>query len=187
MRAPEHLNGNIELTLSFPASMRTDAFAALSIFPESPHRSETFQVWIEGEIVSIPQRIYHDPIQIDTRRLSVTQRELAHALLTRHADGFVRQSSLSNILSTQGIWIPPFVVQLVGEYVIEIAADIQSALSRLDRAQYGSFIRANPVFLAKTRRRATSYWNCYYRHRCEWKNYPGKQILDFFEVISKTE
>jgi len=103
------------------------------------------------------------------------QRKLAHALLMRHADGFVRQSGLSNILSSEGMWIPPFVVQLVGEYVIEIAADIQAGPSRLDRAQYGSFIRANPVFLANTRKRATIYWNCYYQHDANGRTMLGNR------------
>jgi hypothetical protein len=85
------------------------------------------------------------------------------------------------------MWIPPFVVQLVGEYVIEIVADIQGAMSRLDRIQYEPFIRGNPIFFAKTRQRAASYWNCYYRHRSVWNSYPGKQILDFFEAMLKPE
>jgi hypothetical protein len=92
MRAQEALTGNIEFSLAFPASIRSEALAALSTFPESPHRSKCFQVWV-----------------------------------------------------------------------------------------------ANPTFFAKTRQRAASYWNCYYRHRSEWRNYPGKQILDFFEAISKAE
>jgi hypothetical protein len=187
MRTSDDLPENIELALSFPASVRSDALAALSQFPQNPHRSKAFRLWVEGELVSIPQRIYHDPSQIDTRTLSLIQRELAYALLTRHADGFVRQHSLSNILSSKSMWIPPFVVQLVGEYVIEIVVDIQGAMTKLDRNQYGPFIRANPTFLAKTRQRAASYWNCYYRHRFDWKSYPGKQILDSLDAMLKPE
>jgi hypothetical protein len=153
MRTSDRLLKNDDLALSFPASIQTEALAALSQFPESTHRSKTFSVWVESEIVSIPQRIYHDPSRIDFHKLSLIQREIAHALLTRHADGFVRQHSLSNLLSSKGTWVPPFIVQLVGEYVVEIIAEIQGAISSLDRVQYRSFLRANPVFCAKTRQR----------------------------------
>jgi hypothetical protein len=179
MNASDASRENVELAFSFPTSIRKDALIVLSTFPESSHRSKTFKLQVEGEIVSIPQRIYHDPAQIDTRRLTSIQRELADSLLTRHHDGFIRQYSLSRIIFSKGLWIPPFVVQLVGEYVVEILSSIQTALPRLDRVQYRSFVDANPAFLARTQQRAISYWNCYYRHRYHWNDYPGKQILDF--------
>jgi hypothetical protein len=181
MRVPHDKAENMALALAFPAAMRSAALAALSTFPESPNRSGTFSLWVEGEIVSIPGRIYHDPSQIDIPNLSLIQREITNALLTRHADGFVRQHSLSKILSLKYMWIPPFVVQLVGEYVVEIVADIESAISSLDPHQYGSFVRANPIFFTKTRQRAASYWDCYYRRRYDWASYPAKRVLDFLE------
>jgi hypothetical protein len=60
-------------------------------------------------------------------------------------------------------------VQLLGEYVIQICADIekftQTALSAgpVMQANLSAFLRRNPCFAELTRQRAISYWSCYHR------------------------
>jgi len=147
--------------------------------------SRTFTVRIDGEDASIPQRIYHDPERVSTIELTPTQRELADCLLTRHCDGFVRQKMVSRIILSKSAWVPPFVVQLVGEYVVEILDDIRKELKALDVAQYESFLRANTEFLARTEQRSISYWNCYYRHRYSREEYPGYQLMSWFRSLVK--
>lgn len=82
-------------------------------------------------------------------------------------------------------WAAPFIVQLIGEYVIEIVEVIASAvstLSELDAARYSQFALENPAFMATTRRRATSYWNCYHRSRFpKLCAYPAIAALDAIE------
>lgn len=78
----------------------------------------------------------------------------------------------------------PFVIQLVGEYVLEILVTIQHGLAELDtpgtsqHAAYGQFLAGNPGFLALTSQRVTSYWNCYYRSKYpDRRDYPGHTLL----------
>jgi len=68
--------------------------------------------------------------------------------------------------------VVPFVVQLLGEYVAEIAEVIEAHLGGLSRHLYAEFFRENPSFVALTQTRAMSYWNCYYRfpwHDRHWR------------------
>jgi hypothetical protein len=155
---------NNELVLAFPESVREDVLAMLSVFPENTHSSGSFSVKIAGEVLTLPNRIYHDPKLVDTQRLTSTQRELAYALLTRHNNGFVRQEFVSRIIGSSQVWIPPFIVKLMGEYVIEILHLIEARLSSLDKPIYRGFAKGNTEFLAITQKRIVSYWNCYYSH-----------------------
>ncbi|ROU05853.1 hypothetical protein D9T17_16895 [Lysobacter enzymogenes] len=97
-------------------------------------------------------------------RVQGDERLLIQALATRHWDGHVRERHLRSILPFQRDWLAAFVVQLLGEYVVEIAQAILASIDELDSALYGAFVKENPGFMATTERRVVSYWNCYYRH-----------------------
>jgi hypothetical protein len=81
------------------------------------------------------------------------------------------------------MWIPPFVVQLVGEYVIEILFVIHKNLLNLNTSLYEQFLRMNPGFLAITEQRVISYWNCYHRWNYTRDEYIGFEVLQFFKSL----
>ncbi|MEW2522947.1 hypothetical protein [Actinacidiphila alni] len=81
----------------------------------------------------------------------------------------------------------PFVVQLAGEYVLEILEAIGRGLPQLavpgsaQRRLYGEFVARNPACFARTERRVVSYWSCYYRWKYEmFEAYPGCVLLEAF-------
>jgi len=114
------------------------------------------------------------------------QEQLLACLLTRHHDGLIREKHLTRIIAVNATWVPPFVVQLLGEYVIEIIRIIENNLGVLDKSLYGGFLRLNPDFWALTRSRVVSYWDCYYRsHRKE--TYPGFRVLDFLHQLQSAD
>ncbi|MFZ0677884.1 hypothetical protein [Candidatus Binatus sp.] len=184
---------NSELAGAFPAMLREDALVALSGFPEPIRFHSSFFLNVAAEVVSIPDRIYYGSSLIHTLRLSGLQRELIDCLLTRHHNGYVRQSHLERIIRSPNIWIPPFVVQLVGEYVIEILQVIDNNLSTLKTPVYEQFARSNPEFIALTERRVMSYWNEYYRHPpwdgrrsvYERDEYVGFRLIEFFKSLAR--
>ena len=53
-------------------------------------------------------------------------------------------------------WSMPFLVQLVGEYVIEILDQIETAFDRIDPMVVAPFVRENPSFMHLTRARVVS-------------------------------
>ena len=125
---------------------------------------------VTGELVVIPQRIYNPELSPHVAAgLSHVEAVVAAAIYSRHDDGFVRQRQLGTLLEADAPWTAPFIVQLLGEYVIEICRDIE----RFARTEFPgrpamqenlpAFFRENRCFTALTRQRAISYWSCYYR------------------------
>lgn len=178
-------NVNLGIASAFPELLRDDAIRAVSVLPEPSHSCGTaFRAVVEGEVVTVPYRVYHDTELIDTDPLTSVQREIISCVLTRHHNGFVRQEHLTRILACRDCWIPPFVVQLIGEYVVEILSVIQEGRAGLDATLYRSFLNANPAFWATTKRRVVSYWDCYYRRA--WmrrEDYVGFQLLEYIDSL----
>lgn len=175
------------LPAAFPAELADDVRAVLAVTPASRYRPVApFPVVVQDQQVSIPERIYNaEPPPESVAALSSRQRQVLHCLYSRHCDGRVRQLHLAQILSSADPWVIPFVVQLVGEYVLEILVDIRDGLRALDtpgdglRLAYGEFLAANPAFFDRTQRRVVSYWSCYYRTAFQsFQGYPGCTLLD---------
>jgi hypothetical protein len=155
--------------------------------PASRYRSpSSFSVVVQGRRVTVPGRVYNDepPAEL-VSSLSSRQRKILHCLYSRHCDGRVRQQHLARIVCSADPWVIPFVVQLVGEYVLEILVDICDELRDHGvpgghlRLAYGEFIVANPAYFARTQRRVVSYWSCYYRAAFQsFQGYPGCTLLD---------
>lgn len=175
-----------DLARAFPSRLAHDVRTVLAVMPtpRSPPMSP-FSVAVADETVSIPSRIYNDELPADAEDgLTPTQLLSLHCLYSRHSDGMVRQRHLEQIVRSHEPWVVPFVVQLVGEYVMEILEAVRSGISDVavpgsaQRLLYGNFIARNPSFFARTERRAVSYWSRYYRHEYPaFGNYPGCPLL----------
>ena len=172
---------NLKLLDAFPSRLRTDVFSAVAVLPQPFHvLDKRFTVRLNGEKLAIPFRVYYDLSGIDSSRLSLRQGQLLDGILTRHHDGHVRQERLGDILTLNQDWVTPFVLQLVGEYVLEIIQEIEANLGKLDTSLYGDFLRQNPEFLRLTEQRVISYWNCNYRS-VRREEYAGFRVLHFFK------
>jgi hypothetical protein len=174
---------NSDLVRAFPATLRVDALRVISVLPEASLTAYQFSVEIGQDTVWIPYRIYHDPAVIDAACLTRTQSERLACLLTRHHNGFVREEYLSRIVDCNHEWVPPFIVQLAGEYVIEIIRLIRDSIPRLDHEIYRAFLTKNPTFFGTTKERVQSYWDCY--HRGERRgDYAGFEVLEFLDSLT---
>jgi hypothetical protein len=76
------------------------------------------------------------------------------------------------------------VVQLVGEYAIEIIDVIHEHLNLLDRPLYREFLQANPEFFTQTGQRVLSYWDRYHRVHPR-DEYGGFKVLEFFKSLGR--
>lgn len=166
---------------AFPARLQSDAVALVEAMPAATfHLPHTFTVTTAGEPVTIPERIYN-PEPKSFRTLTDTQQLMLHCLYSRHHNGFVRQSHLRGILGSREDWVAPFVVRLIGEYVLPIVQDIEAALvaDPAERKRLARFAVENPAFIDLTRQRAVSYWNVYYRYEYpRAADYPGTAALN---------
>jgi hypothetical protein len=184
---PDEINcSKDELVQAFPSELRNDARIALSVLSENRYSSRwhPFPLRLGNELLEIPDRIYYDPPELQTFPTTRLQSELLDCLFTRHHDGIVREKHLARIIRSQNIWVPCFVIPLIGEYVVEILRVIQENLPHLDTLAYVNFVRDNPEFLALTGQRVISYWDCYYRSIPK-EEYPGFRVLDFLKSIAK--
>ncbi|WP_088320678.1 hypothetical protein [Kineosporia sp. R_H_3] len=172
---------------AFPVDISGDVKVALGVVPSSRSAWSTgpmvsaktidgdrlpADVHVHGQLLSLPARTYID-VAPPAARASLTSRQtdILGCVYTRHHDGFTRQEWLRRIIDSREEWTLPFVVQLVGEHVIEIVADIAQRLPDLaDPASptsglYGRFLASNAQFWKLTTQRIGSYWDCYYRGR----------------------
>lgn len=143
------------LVTAFPNRLAGDVQSVLAVVPdERLAPMGPFEVEVQGETVAIPSRIYNEEPSADSERLITgTRQVILHCLYSRHSDGRIRHRHLEQILGSTEPWVVPFVVQLAGEYVVEMLADL-AVPGSAQRRLYGEFITRNPVFFARTERHA---------------------------------
>jgi len=187
-----------QLLRAFPSAARSDAHPAIDLVPPADypplgliHQSNNGEwpaVTFSGEVLEIPDRIYNDYPVHAIEKLAPASRAAAGCVYTRHHDGRIRQHALGLALSQDVEWCAPFIVQLLGEYVVDICVDIERFLrTRLDgfpetARGLGHFADSNPTFMELTRARAVSYWAEYYRlDFLRLESYPALRALDVIE------
>jgi hypothetical protein len=162
----------------FPAGLESDVDAVLTAVPPSLgfERVNGPQVSIEGEGIELLSRLYSpEPPDDATRHLNDRQRLILSCLYSRHHDGYVRERHLLR-LQGDDPWIPHFVLQLVGEYVIEICQVALDQLDAIPRASYETFAAENEEFVALVRRRVVSYAREYHRSM-DFVDYPAYRFM----------
>ena len=172
-----------QLADAFPASMRDDALKAAKEVSNSLHE----QQWAnqEGFLVGGEQILIPGRLRI-TKSPRMTQHDrrveqMIACLQTQSCDGFDRQRALQSLLPQMHAWSAPFVVRLIGEYIIEIIQDIEAATSPSNLGALTSFVVENHEYWHVTKQRVASYWNAYYRTRYNKQNYPGFLIVKRLE------
>ena len=170
----------------FPYALRTsvhEAVAAVAKGEWHPPR-HVFLVNLELAALRIPYRIYYDPMLL-RRELATSdgdRRAILACLGTRHYDGYLRQECLAELWAVREAWLIPYVIQLAGEYVVEIARDVVEGIPKMDVPELAAFVRANPAYLATLQRRVTSYWSCYHRSAYPDRGaYPGTKVVTYLQ------
>ncbi|WP_137175556.1 hypothetical protein [Massilia sp. HP4] len=178
----------LDLSLAFPAALRPTVAALTDDAGWRPEiRHYTYQVMLGGDTLTIPVRLYVDRgLLWDDAGRDATGRAIAWCLGTRHHNGYVREGCLARMLAAPQAWMAPFIVHLVGEYVIEIVQRIEAALPGFApemRAPLAVFIRENPRYLDTIERRTISY-----RFRGgppPLTDYPGKRVMAFLRALGR--
>lgn len=149
------------------------------------------EIHVAGELMQVPYRMYYSwPDEDMTLHLTPDERLVLACWMSRHHDGRIRQRALSLILASNAPWTIPFVIQLCGEYVIELGEDVLAFLTRdlpdrpvLQRA-YKQFANENPQFISLTEQRAASYWSDDYRTKMARDEYPQVAALKTLARLS---
>ena len=73
----------------------------------------------------------------------------------------------------------PFVLQLLGEYVVEILRLLHTNVAVLRGEDYARFAAQNPRFVERTKSRIVRYWDCYNRREYpRLVEYPGFLVAE---------
>ncbi len=172
---------------AFPNECADEVDVVGAMLRPSSHPTSEFDVGpteVRGERLRIPTRIYHPELAPqELAALSDRQRLVAQCWFTRHHDGYVRERMVREVLRDRSPWTAPYVIQLLGEYVIEIIQVLQDGIVAKHEQPYAEFLNDNPEFWELTRQRMISYWNCCYRHPDypDRSRYPGARLFERLE------
>lgn len=167
---------------ALPHALAADLDPVLQIIPVSelaPTTCDIGSIMLKGEVLRIPSRIYSpEPARGAMSGLSDSQRIILACLYTRHHDGHVREKYLLQLVTSGQAWVPAFVIQLLGEYVVEITLVVVKEIDRLRDDHCRRFAAENPGFMSLTRQRIISYWHCYSRAEFKYfRDYPAYQAM----------
>jgi hypothetical protein len=170
---------------AFPSNRRAAAMIAareLAPIVDDAYRQRALCLVVDGQNVYVPYRLHFlGAEKIFEERVDFSL--VARCLLTRSTDGHLRQQALKSIIKHPEILVIPFVMLLLGEYVVEIVNEILLSLPELDRTAYADFVRQNRPAMHVLRAKATSYWDVYYRQAyANRSSYPGLAALDQLET-----
>jgi hypothetical protein len=173
-----------QLADAFPMSMRTNAVEAGKVVHgllDPRQWAKQVSLLVGGEKILVPRRLrYSEAQSASSNDGRIAQ--MAACLQTQSSNGFDRQRALRSLLPAVQPWSAPFVVTLIGEYVVEIIEDIAGATTPSNVDAMISFISENCDYWQLTKQRVASYWNAYYRHKYTKLNYPGFQLVRTLET-----
>ena len=176
------MSTRLNLLRAFPASLERTVTPAIDSLGDDWWTSEDTldPIEVRGETIHIPVRIYETDRVIELPLGSKRARVRA-CLQSRHSDGHVRQTQLSRLLERPTEWSLPYLVQLVGEYIVEIHEEILAGIDAIPPALVEEFAAANPKFIAKTKQRVISYWQKYHRGAVPLEELASTKIIGHWD------
>jgi len=177
----------LDLSLAFPAALRPTV-TALSAGWDPDRDLYSYSVTFEGEQLTIPSRVYFDLNLIwQHQGRSQLQQGIAWCLGTCHHSGYTREESVRHILAAPQPWMAPFIVQLIGDYVVEIVQPVADALPTLApdmQHALAAFVRDNPRYLNTVDSRTISYWMYYMPTYPARAGYPGVRAVNYLRALA---
>lgn len=191
---------------AFPRALKNDIESVLNILPfgdnevkfrngqklklENLINSDFQTVYIDGELLKIPYRIYFNEPELEKENaLNDLQKSILDCIFLRHHNGYIRQRRLEKLKKSE-YWVTPYTFQLLGEYVVEILDVFDQQLDDIRLESYKKFAIENATYYQLTECRMVSYWNEYHRHKFPKLNtYVGRYLFDQIKtkVIGKRQ
>ncbi|MFC4994835.1 hypothetical protein [Rubritalea tangerina] len=106
--------------------------------------------------------------------------------MSRHHDGYVRQTWAPILCSSASLWTVPYLLYLISDYVVEITETIKDTLTDSDYSRIRSFVSSHDIDALKLSQRIFTYWDIYYRSSPprypKLSSYPPYQIMLSLEL-----
>ena len=185
---PGDADPHLAAVLAFPRLLEHTVRAVSAVVSRgqshTPH-PQAYYVKLRGETLQIPVRTYYDATALrEGCARSGAEGTVARCLGTRHDDGFMREQCVIGLLESDQYWTAPFLIHLLGEYVVEVIAPIERMLQEGVPPAFREFVAENPSYMVTLEKRAISYWSCYYRVRFPNKaDYPGLHAIAALKAV----
>lgn len=177
------------LKTSFPKTLENEVTNLLSLIKiNSEHNAHWgYEFNLENRFFEMPYRIYWEEHRLmEPKSLSQTSRTILACILTRHHNGYIREKYLNQIIDSDEYWTTPYLVQLLGEYVVEILDFVWDSFDSVNSSHLVEFIQENEIYWYKTKQRIASYWDCYHRYKnCPKEDYVGFKLINRIEEVIK--
>lgn len=171
---------------AFPEQLGDAVASALGkagIASHEPFVDPDQEVRVDGELVSIPYRVYFPPAGIkDIEGLTATEQAIFASFMTRHHDGHQREYWAQILCKHPSSWTAPYLAALLGDYVIQVLEAVRSALPEEWKPIMAQYAEENQISLRALNQRILTYWAIYYR--CFSTNirfltdYPGYRVAE---------
>lgn len=153
---------------AFPEQLGDAVAAALGkagIASHEPVVDPGQKVRVDGELVSIPYRVYFPPAGIkDIEGLNTTEQAIFASFMTRHHDGHQREYWARILCKHPSSWTGPYLAALLGDYVIQVLEAVRSALTEEWKPIMVQYAEENQISLRALNQRILTYWAIYYRY-----------------------
>jgi len=175
---------------AFPTELESDIESIFTLvkLKTELYTNSIFEVSVDGNTLIIPERIYYQNLdENELACLSTTQQQILDCFFTRHHNGYVRQEKLNRIFARGKIdtWVIPYLIKLLGEYIVEIIGDIYKNIDLIDEVGLKNFIKSNQSFILTTEGRIASYWGEYYQRDYKKEEYVGFKIKKHIQSLRK--
>jgi hypothetical protein len=171
---------------AFPEQLGDAVAAALGkagIAPHEPFVNPGREVRVDGELVSIPYRVYFPPAGIeDIEGLTATEQAIFASFMTRHHDGHQREYWARILCKHPSSWAAPYLAALLGDYVIQTLEAVRGALTEEWKPIMARYADENQISLRALNHRILNYWTIYYRYFSPniriLTDYPGYRVAE---------
>ena len=107
---------------SFPSYLQKDATKIADFLQQNDPKDfkiiGTEIVYLNGEVLELPQRVYFG--EYNTQSLTLVQEQMLNCLYLCHCNGYLREDYLRELLIVKEDFTLPFITKLFRDYVIEI-------------------------------------------------------------------
>jgi len=177
------------LKSSFPKTLEFEVESLFSVITVHYKCSAYwgYEIILKENNLEIPSRIYWEEHRLrEPRDLSPISRTILACILTRHHNGYIREKYLLYIISSNEYWITPYLIQILGEYVIELLHFVWNNFDLINQNNLVEFVKTNDQFWYKTKQRIESYWDCYHSYKTQEKeDYIGFRLIKKIEQLVK--
>lgn len=134
------------------------------------------EVTWQGRKRQFPYRIY---TEISKSEVQTTNDFEKLSLYTRHHNGHIREIAIIELMQKFPSDNIPFLVQLLGEFVVEIHQRISQEITSQQKNWIQEFLQENPKYAQTIRSKVASYWDCYYKWEyVKLKDYPAFKLIN---------